>query len=332
MGNSAMQLRQSRGMVPAASEGPLVEGGDEARELIAKFLMHTVGEVKGATAIWQLFQHGMAGNEPLQQNEFELENINFEELSDEIITFAEEDIASCGNHKILYGLRLLHHNGRRNFQLKVGGGGSGGTEMDAFGNESDMVPTGRNMNAQLMGHLQAVMQMNVGQTLEQFKIQQKAITRAYDRIQWLEAERERYMLSREAIMSQQHERDMDSKKQEKKDFRIDQAMSMGINAIAPLVNKYVGHALIPEKATPLEAQIITLASTMRNDQLKALMTSGIFDQGQLSNFVQMIQVVSEGIEEEKRKVSGKVQTSAGQASATDGVEINGSGSNGTGVG
>lgn len=303
MGNAAMSVRHSREMT--RSEGPLVEGGIEARELVVKFLMHTVGEVKSPIAVWQLFQHGMAGNEAIQQDEFEIESVNFEEVADEIVTLAEEDISTCGTHKILYGLRLLHHNGRRNFQLKVvGAGSSGHADMDAFGNESDMVPNSRNLNVQLMSHLQAVMQMNVGQTLEQFKIQQKAITRAYDRIQWLEAEREKYMLSREAIMSQQHERDLETKQQDKRNFRIDQAMSLGMNALAPLVNKYVGQKLIPEKATPLEAQLITLASTLTQEQLQAIMTSGIFNQGQLSNFVQMIQRISEGYEEEKRKLAG----------------------------
>ena len=311
-------------MVTANHDAPLVEGGDEARELVAKFLVNTVGEVKTETAVWQLFQHGMAANEAIQQNEFEIENVNFDELSDEIVTFAEEDIASCGTHKILYGLRLLHHNGRRNFQLKVTGAGGNHAEIDAFGNESDMVPNSRNLNVQLMSHLQAVMQMNVGQTLEQFKIQQKAITRAYDRIQWLEAEREKYMLSRETIMSQQHERDMEAKKQEKSDHRIDQAVSMGMNALAPIVNKFVGQKLMPEKVTPLEAQLITLASTITPDQLKQIMTSGLFNQGQQSNFLQMLQTISESFEEEKRKLA------SGPGGA--GVNSGGIGPGGAGIG
>ena len=302
MGNVAMSVRQSRDLAreERGPQGPMVEGGDEARELVAKFLLNTVGEVKSEKAVWQIFQHGMAGNDALNQDEFEVENVNFDELADTIVTCAEEDIATCGNQRILYGVRLLHHNGRRNFQLKVGGGNS--TEMEAFNNESDM--NSRHMTVQLMGHLQAVMQMNVGQTLEQFKIQQKAIVRAYDRIQWLEAEREKYMLSREAILSQQHERDMEAAKQKKSDDRMDKMVSMAMNAFAPIMNKYVGQKLIPQQATPLEAQIITLASTMKMEQLQALMTSGIFDQGQLANFVKMIQVVSEGIEAEKRKLAG----------------------------
>lgn len=290
-----------------------VVGLDEAKELVYKFLSDNVGLVKVETLVWQLFQQGFQAGAPFSENTFSADD-DLDKIAEDIVQAAEEDISTCGSHKILYSLKLAHHNGRRNFPLTVGGGNrpdAGASDM--FGmNESDMIPTARNMIAQQMQHNHALMVTSVGGYSEQIRMLLKTLEMRDKRIEFLEAERQRFLDAKEAIMSLQHERDMQAEQQKKNNFRMDQIVSTGMNAVAPLINKYAGKLLIPEKATPLEGQMIALASTLKPEQVQGLISSGLFDPAQLANFMQIFQSIHDSFEAEKKRLNG---TDPGMAGA-----------------
>ena len=282
---------------------PEVRGVEEARDGLRIFLSGTIGSVKVDKIVVLLFQHGFQNNEPFHHFPFDTKNDDLDQLVDEILQIAEDDIASCGANKISYAVKLPNHNGRKNFYLTtvsndVEEGGLPGV------NDADMIPTLRHITAQQMSHNQALFQVSIGSFGELLKNASKENARLRDRIQYLEAERERYIESREAILSQQHDRDMETRKQEKNDLYKGQIVSTAMNAVAPLVNNYVKQKLIPQKATPLEGMMIALASTFEPAQAEKLMQSGVFSPAQLANLLQIFDSIHQGFEAERHHASG----------------------------
>ena len=302
--------RQRRDEEPSGVE---VHGGEDARDRVFAFLTETVGTVKIDDILVQLFQYGFHGNEPFKQWEIKpTDDLN--ELSDEIVQEAEEDISTSGARKTSYGLKLAQHNGRKNFVLTTI---SNEDDGPGFGiNEAEMIPTLKHITAQQMSHNQILFEASIGSFGQQLKMMSKMLTKANERIEWLQAERERYMESREAIFSEQHDRDMDMKRQEKKDFYMGQIVSMGVNAIGPIVNKLAQQKIIAEKATPLETLMIGLASTLEGPQIDAIIQSKALTLPQLNSLMTIVKTIRENFDAGGTG-AGPTPHSVGQA---DGVQ------------
>ena len=312
----------SRGMVRASRAEmtedlprPEVRGVEEARDGLRTFLSGTIGSVKVDKIVVLLFQHGFQNNEPFHHFPFDTKSDDLDQLVDEILQVAEDDIASCGANKISYAVKLPNHNGRKNFYLTTVSNDVEEGRSLADVNDADMIPTLRHIASQQMGHNQALFQVTIGSFGELLKNARKENARLSARVEHLEAERERYIESREAILSQQHDRDMETRKQEKNDFYKSQIVGTAMNAVAPLVNNYVKQKLVPQKATPLEGMMIALASTFEPAQAEKLMQSGVFSPAQLANLLQIFDAIHKSFEQERQgsSVSGPV----------NGVESNG---------
>ena len=288
----------SREISRGTDDGLEVHGVEEARDGLLKFLNESVGSVKIDTIIVQLFQTLQSG-EPIQHFPFNASD-SIEQLTDDILQIAEQDIADSRAHKISYSVKLAQHNGRKSFALTTSSNDdeAAGSGMEMNGGE--MIPTLRHITTQQMSHNQVLVEVAVGSLGGQLKRMGKENDRLVARVQYLEAERERYYESREAILSFQHERDMELKKQEKKDFYMGQIVSTGMNAVAPLINKYAKQMLVPQKATPLEGMMIALASTIGPEQVEKLISSGVFTSPQLQNFMQIVESIHKAFEEEKK--------------------------------
>lgn len=167
-----------------------------------------------------------------------------------------------------------------------------------------MIPRASHLIQQQMQHNQIFAQLLVSGSTEQIKGYQEEIRELRKRCQFLETERTKYLDSREEILSLQHERDMKIRSQEKNDHRIDQLMSVGMNAAGPIVNKFVKQKIMPEKVTPLEGMMFALAQTMDAPQLKAFMESNIFDIAQRSNFMEILKTIHAALQEDARRVAG----------------------------
>ena len=296
-------MNSSRGMVRGSrneglasrreASGPEVRGVEDARDQVFAFLQDTVGTVKVDDILVQLFQHGFHGNEPFKHWEIKATD-DLNELSEEIVQVAEEDISTAGAHKISYAVKLAQHNGRKNFVLTTV---SNEDDGPGFGiNDAEMIPTLKHITAQQMGHNQILFEAAIGSFGAQLKMMSKMLTKANERIEWLQAERERYMESREAIFSEQHDRDMDMKRQEKKDFYMGQIVSMGVNAVGPIVNKIAQQKIMPEKASPLEQMMIGLATTIDGAQADALIESKILTLSQLNSFMTIVRAIRESFD------------------------------------
>ena len=278
--------------------GSEVRGVEEAREGILKFLTMTLGSVKVDTVTVQLFQHGFQSGKPFHHFPFNTTEDDVDNLADEIAEIAKADISDCGASKIAYAVMLAGHNGRKNFTLTI----ADNEESSNGGvNDAEMIPTLRHGWTQQMGHNQIMFEVTVGSLGAQNKRLSKENDRLVERIQHYEAERERYIESREAILSAQHDRDMDIKKQDSRNFYMGQVASMGMNTIAPLINNYMKEKFVPVKATPLENMMITLASTIETPQMQALLKSGILSAAQGHNLLQIVASIQEAAAKEKKE-------------------------------
>ena len=297
-------------------EGSEVQGVEKAREGILRFLSTALGSVKVETVTVQLFQHGFQSGKPFHYFPFNVAEDDVDNLADEIAEIARTDIAECKAAKIAYAVMLAGHNGRKNFTLEI----ADNEESHSGVNDAEMIPTLRHGWTQQMGHNQIMFEVTVGSLGAQNKRLSKENDRLVERIQHYEAERERYIESREAILSAQHDRDMDIKKQDSRNFYMGQVASMGMNTIAPLINNYMREKFVPVKATPLENMMITLASTIETPQMQALLKSGILSAAQGHNLLQIVASIQEAASKEKKE-GGFSPVPPGQA--IDGTNRNG---------
>ena len=279
-------------------DGSEVQGVEKAREGILAFLNRTLGTVTVETVtvqLFQLFQQDFQKSaKPFNHFPFNREEDDVEALADEIIETARADISDCGATRIAYSVQIAGHNGRKNFELTIPDNEESGAH------DAEMIPTLRHGLTQQMGHNQIMFEVTVGALGSVHKRLAKENERLMERIQYYEAERERYIESREALVSRQHDRDMDLKKQETNRFYMGQIASMGMNTIAPLINNYMKEKFVPVKATPLENMMITLASTIDTPQMQALMKSGILTGAQIQNFLQIVSSINEAAAKEKK--------------------------------
>jgi len=298
--------------------GSGIQGLEHAQETVVEFLTETVGKVRTDKLIGQLFQQGFQAGKTLVHFPFGAED-DFQEVAQDVVAAAEKDLSQCGDdQKILYSFRLEGHDGRCNFPLT-----SASYAMTRSGGNSDlsehegdiMIPRASHLIAQQMQHNQVFAQLLVSGSTDQIKGYQEEMREMRKRIQFLETERTKYLDSREEILSLQHKRDMEIRSQEKSEHRKDQFTSLVMNAGAPIVNKFLKQKIMPEKVTPLEGQLIALASTLNPthdpNQLDKIMAC--LDLPQKNNFMQILLTIKEFFEEEARKTA-EPATPAGPAS------------------
>jgi len=312
-GETGMESRALTVRQPATPSAPVIQGVESARERVYRFLVDTVGAVKMDVLLAELFQHGFNHNKPFHHIEFHAKD-DLKEVAEAIVQAAEEDISGFSNQKLCYGLQLAQHSGRRNFELSVQGPGHSGSPLDS---SSAMVPTLQAIVVQQMQHNQVIMETAIGSFAEQMKIQNETNAQREEQLQFLQLERTRYFEAKEAAMSLQHEREMQAKAQEKSDQRLDQLAATAINAAAPLVNKFVKQKLMPETATPLEGMTIALLSTLRKEQVDALLTSGLLSPAQASNLMHTLKTIQESFEQ-----GGTGALPAGQSPPPDPLQAN----------
>lgn len=314
-----MDMRQ----LEDAEDPPEVEGVEDARERVLTFLTDTVGTVDASEITGILYQSGLI-KDPIWTFHFG-PNEDKDELAEEVLQKAGNNLKDHGgSHRIHYKLKLLHHNGNATFPLwlKRPENDVHEAQFDNSINPTDLVPNVATMIQQQMVNNQILLETAVGGSREQIKLSNKMLERAYKRIEYLENKLEESFESREAVMSLQHERDLETKREEKKQQYMGQVISTGINAFAPLVNKVVKQKLMPETVTPLEGQIIALASTITAEKVQKLIASGAFDLAQLQNFLAMVKQVQDRQEEigrEQHPASGGTSTHQNGPTAHAGV-------------
>ena len=293
-------MNERRHLAVVRSRGDGEEGGsgiqglEQAQETIVEFLTESVGKVKTDKLVGQLFQQGFQAGKTLVHFPFEATE-DFQEVAEEVVAAAEKDLSQCGDdQKIVYSFRLDGHDGRCNFPLTSASYAMtrGGGSSDLSAHEGDiMIPRASHLIAQQMQHNQIFAQLLVSGSTDQIKGYQEDIRELRKRIQFLETERTQYLDSREEILSLQHKRDMEIRSQEKSDHRVGQLMDTAMNAVGPIVNKFVKQKIMPEKVTPLEAMMFALASTLEPPQLKELMESNTLTMPQKANFMEILKTI-----------------------------------------
>lgn len=259
-----------------------IVGGEAARRKVLAFLEKTVGEVKVDTIHIQLFQYGFNADKPFKNWEVKVDQ-DFTDLAQDIVDVAETDITESQLKLARYGLLIAHHDGKTVFVLKVKQANDNARMTDM-----ENLPVLERILETTVAQNQFMFEASLGSLAQQLKTANKMLQKANERIQWLETEHERTMEVREAINSEQHTRDMEWKRQEKADQMKSQVMSMGINAIGPIVNKIAQQKLLPQTASPLEQMMIGLAMTVDEKQLPKIIESGAFDIPQLKSLLTII--------------------------------------------
>lgn len=273
---------------------PQVTGQERALRSILRFLNNTIGEVKAEGPLYAFIaQHNR--EKPFHTFEFDRRD-PLEQMAQEIIDVATNDISGLKRSQISYTLSLENHNGRATFCLNLPGGTSA-SSME----ESLLVPNARGLVGQQMEHNQALMQMSVGSWQAQIKMLMALVQTKEERIQHLEDERARFFEAREKLLSEEAERDRLAKRQEREEERIDQVVGTIMTGIPAVVNKFVGKNLLVEKATPLEGLMTALASQLTQEQVQGLIQSGILAPNQMATFVEILKTIHDSFEKERKE-------------------------------
>ena len=288
-----------------------IEGEGEAQEKIERFILNILESVElEGEYIFGLFQHGRGGEEddPVFSSECEgskkqeVRIARAKELSEEITEAAIEDVSNFlkGTHK--YVVKCDNVRARCVFTLKVNQ-----TEDDDM-DDIEETPNKKGLLSQLMRHQEKIMKVAVGSVKNVIDMQSKAIRDKDDRIKALEDKQIETIRITEDLVSGQHARNMEIRKLEKKEKRMDEIAGVVMQG-APMLLQMVANSASkkeegssetrePQQAqshqtsdSPIEAVAEMLMGTFTTEQLSKIQASGLFAPEQLLMIIKLAQAI-----------------------------------------
>jgi hypothetical protein len=312
-----------------------IEGESEAKEKVEHFILNILEsfEMDLSEYIFSLYQHGRGGEEddPVHSVEHERESNKHEdlvkasqELAEEFVDAASEDVSNFLKGKHKYVVRCENVKARCVFTLVVNQ-----TEDDDM-DDIEESPNKKGLLSMFMRHQEKIMKVAVGSVKNVIDMQHKTIKDKDERIKALETGQIETIRLTEELVSGKHMRDLELRKIDNKEKRMNEIAGMVIQG-APMLLQMVAESgkkaaastneegvQVTEqpvtqsvRAEPAGSEIESLVSTLLHsfteEQLLKIQSSGLFSPEQLLTLIQLAREV-----EAKKKAAA----SAAGASAT----------------
>lgn len=320
------RLRQSE--MNEQENAVIIEGGSEAHAKIRK-LLETVRrsrENEGNVDII-LSQHGRSveAEDVIETFDFEQDS-PIEDFAAAIVDRAEEDIEGHGTHSLKYVVRADGHKARCVFTLKCDDGDE--DDMD----DIDDTPNRKGLMGLLMRHQQGTYKLSIVQSAKMIDTLSSTIVKKDEQIDKLLGRSLENAKTYEELLSGKHLRDMELRKMENKDRRMDQLAGTVLQGVPLLMSKYLGGGAgavamqgAPGARTTMETLIEGFVNTLDSEQFNKIVNSGLFSPIQIAGLVEIVKFIMERDEEEKKKAAatqnghqaqGTTQPAAASSAAT----------------
>lgn len=221
-------------------------------------------------------------------------------LASEILDAAIEDIEGLRAKNMKYNVRAEGLSLRCTFTLKCDDGEE--EDMD----DVEDLPNRKGLLALLMRHTQGQHKLSIGTSKHMIDHLMDENKRKDETIAALQRQAIENIKAYEELISGKHMRDMELKRQENKDRRMDQLAGTVLTGFPLLVGKFLGNGAgaaamqtVPGARTPIEAMLEGFIKTLDGEQFNALLASGVLRPEQVAGLVEMVKFIMEREEAEK---------------------------------
>jgi hypothetical protein len=227
-------------------------------------------------------------------------------LASEIVDCAVEDIEGIRTKSMKYSLKADGLQLRAVFTLKYDEGEE--EDMD----DVDDLPNRKGLLALLMRHTQGQHKLSIGTSKHMIDQLMDENKRKDETILTLQKQAMENIKAYEELVSGRHMRDMEMKKMENKDRRMDQLAGTVLTGFPLIVSKFLGNGAgaaamqaVPGSRTPMEAMLEGFIKTLDKEQFTQLMSTGVLRPDQIAGLVEIVKFVMEREEaEEKAHATG----------------------------
>jgi len=299
-------------------DATVVDGIQEAYHKVEVFLkkVKKSPENEGQMDITLAQTTGRKDQEDDAVETFELDmQTDIDALASEIVDCAVEDIEGIKTKSMKYSLKANGLQLRAVFTLKFDEGEE--EDMD----DVDDLPNRKGLLALLMRHTQGQHKLSIGTSKHMIDQLMDENKRKDETILTLQKQAMENIKAYEELVSGRHMRDMEMRKMENKDRRMDQLAGTVLTGFPLIVSKFLGNGAgaaamqaVPGARTPMEAMLEGFIKTLDKEQFTALMGSGVLRPDQIAGLVEIVKFVMEREEaEEKAHASGTNGKPAPQA-------------------
>lgn len=292
---------------PTYQNAIFFEGEDEARKRVRTWLEKYANSAENEGDLQIEVYHHVAGDEdpsPFDVIEFEY-GAPPEALARKIVESATDYCDGVESGKARFRCEIDGVRGTCVFTITVPERGTG--------DEVDEAPNMKGLLMQDMRHKEALINANtkmvaqVSSMYERVASSWERMAEAHaKRVQELEKGQVETIRAFEDINSARHIRDLELKKLEKSERRMDQVAGILMQGAPALFNKFLGgpagerNKIVAEGWTPLETQLMGFVATFNNEQLEKVAQSGIFTPDQLMGFMELARTLIEKKEAEDK--------------------------------
>lgn len=267
-------------------DGAMIEGVGEASQKVKAFLLKYKDSTENeGTLVVELYQAAVGQEEIVETFEHE-QGDSIDKLVDEIIEAATEDADGLvTGGKVKYTVKIEGLRGRVAFSLKVVAG-----EDEDIEDVEDL-PNKKGLITQQMRHNEKVMKVAMGFAEKFGNILQKSLHDKDQRIADLEKVHLEGVRTYAELARAKSAEDMEFRKLEREEARKDQAIGILAQGAPMLMSMVASKMGGPQGPTPLEAALTNFMSSISNEQIQALIGSGIFRQEQLMGLLEMANTI-----------------------------------------
>jgi hypothetical protein len=248
-------------------------------------------------------------DDPVETFELDMQT-DIDALASEIVDCAVEDIEGLRAKNMKYNVKAAGLQLRCTFTLKCDDGEE--EDMD----DVDDMPNRKGLLALLMRHTQGQHKLSIGTSKHMIDQLMEENKRKDETILTLQRQAMENIKAYEELVSGRHVRDMEMKKMENKDRRMDQLAGTVLTGFPLIVSKFLGGGAgagamqaVPGARTPMEAMLEGFIKTLDKEQFTALMSTGVLRPDQIAGLVEIVKFVMEREEaEEKAHAAGAGST------------------------
>lgn len=306
-----------------------VEGQGEAKDKVLRFIKNIIETVESEEDefTFNLYKHGRGGegDDPVFSSEIPCKGGDIGELTDDIIEAAIEDASEFykGSHK--YVVKADNVRARCVFTLKVN------PKDDEDIDDIEEAPSKKGLMSQLMRHQEKIIKVAMGSVQRVIDTQARALRDKDERINTLESKQVETIRMTEELVSGKHARDIELRRIEKKEKRMDEVLGMAVQG-APMLLQMVaasGQKSSPAeeppppemnsaKESPLENLVDSIIGSFTLEQFQNIAKSGLFQPEQVMMLMELAKYVNakEEAKDKARAAAAEAARRAGQGEPT----------------
>ena len=251
-------------------------------------------------------------NDPVETFTFGLDT-PIREISEAIVERAAEDCRGMeAKRGVKYVVRADGLKGRCIFTLKF----DNGVEEDM--DDIDDVPNRKGLMGLLMRHQEGTYQLAVGEAKHLINVLSAQIKEKDKIISEMQRNQLESMKVYEELLSGKHVRDIELRKIENKERRMDQLAGTVLQGFPLLVGKFLGGGAgaaamqqTPGARSQMETLVEGFIKTLDSEQFQKIISSGLFNPMQIAGLVEIVKFIMEREEAEQAKAQGHAQQANG---------------------